>query len=423
MEKYTNNREDILIEVTENHLCATMTIKRDNGFITQDEILDLIAKAGISNGFIPSIDQEGEKELYHPFKIAEVPAIDQEVRLDLYYDSEELLYAKTPINEANIFKLVYVQKGSAIGKLSYDEDMFSRKDVYGNYLLTLEGRKKLIDKYRGDNLDFNLESREFIASKSGYLSLSSDGKYNITNHLYIEHDIDRDYGNIYVLGNLTINGNVSNVRHIRVIGQLTINGNVFKSNLYGEHGISINGSLENCNGAGVTCPQSIECGQIKSSKVFSGKDLTVSGDVFYSSLVGEISISLIKEAKVIASNLQSSRFIQVYDVRNEGDTCSELEISVSPYTKQQLMILTRELVYFNENDSQNEKVAIIKKEIKQLEELLSNKVEEAIDLDNRDALMIKSKGKLGNGVRLKILKESLIVTDTFYDNKEIINLR
>ena len=96
---------------------------------------------------------------------------------------------------------------------------------------------------------------------------------------------------------------------------------------------------------------------------------------------------------------------------------------MSPYTKEQLMILTRELVYFNENDSENEKVSIIKKEIKLLEETLSSKVEEAIELDNNDALMIETTGQICQGVKLKILKESMIVSDNSFKNKKIINLR
>ncbi len=423
MVKYTNSREDIIIEVTENRLCATMTIKRDGGVIAQDEILELIEEAGISNGFISSIDQEADKEKNHAFKIAEVPAIDQEVKLDLYYDSQELLYPKTPLSETNIFKLVYVQKASAIGKLSYDEDMFSRKDVYGNYLLTQEGRNKIIAKYKGDNLEFDLNTREYIAQKNGYLSCDSQGRYNIVNDLVIDHDINQDYGNIYIIGNLTIKGNVENLRHIRVIGQLIIEGHVFKSNLYAEHGIEIKGSLENCNGAGVRSPEKIECQQIKSSKVFSGSQLLVNGNVYYSKLVGEEGLILADETDAIASNLQSSKLIKVANVKNENDTYSELEITVSPYTKEQLMILTRELVYFNENDIENKKVAILKKEIKQLEERLSDKVEEAIELDNNDSLMIDIRGNIASGVKLKILKESTTVSDNSYNKKKIINLK
>lgn len=423
MKSYINRREDILIEVTENNLCATMTIKRDKGLILQDEILELIKEAGITNGFLSSINQEGEKELNHPFKIAEVAAIDQEVKLDLYYASDELLYAKTPLNEANIFKLVYVQKGSPIGRISYDEEMLSRKDVFGNYILTLEGRNSVIERYKGENLDFDLNTREYIAKINGYLALSSDGKYSIKNHLSINHDIGREYGNIYIIGNLTIKGNVNNVRHIRVMGELNVEGDVYQSNLYAEQGINISGSLEKCNGAGVTSPKTITCNMIKNSKVFSGEILSVNGNVDSSKLVGELSIKVGDNADVIASNLQSARYISLGRVESEGDKVSEIEITVSPFTKEQLMILTRELVYFNENDIENEKVELIKNEIKELEEKLSAKVEEAIELDSNDSLMIETKGKIAAGTRLKILKESVIVNDKTYDYKKIINLR
>ena len=423
MERYSNSREDIIIEVTDNKLCATMTIKRDGGVIEQDEILSLINQAGISNGFISSIDQEGEKEFNQSFKIAEVDAIDQEVSLDLYYKTDELYYPKTPLNETNIFRLVYVQKGSAIAKLTYDENMLSKKDVYGNYLLTLEERNNVIERYKGDNIDFDLNSREYIAQKSGYLSLGADGKYSIINHLYIKQDINRNYGNIYILGNLTIAGNVQNVRHIRVVGQLTIEGDVFQSNLYAEQGITIQGKLENCNGGGVTCPKDIHCSEIRKSKVFAGDNLLIKGNIYNSKLVGETSIQVANEVEILASELQSSRYLKVGNVKNEGDFVSELEITVSPYTKEQLMILTRELVYFNENDSENEKIPIIKREIKQLEENLSAKVEEAIELENNNSLMIETTGLIARGVKLKILKESLVVDDDSCKNKKIINLR
>lgn len=423
MEKYSNNREDIIIEVTDSKLCATMTIKRDGGVIEQDEILNLINQAGISNGFISSIDKEGDKEFGHSFKIAEVKPIDTEINLELYYKVDELYYPKTPVNEANIFRLVYIQKGSAIGKLSFDEDMLSRKDVYGKYLLTTEGRNNIIEKYKGGNLDFDHYSKEYIAKINGYLSLDASGKYSIVNHLFINHDITNDYGNIYILGNLTIQGNVDGVRHIRVIGDLTIDGDVSQSNIYAEQGIVIKGALSNCNSGGVTSPKNIICSEIKNSKVFAGKELLVKGDVDYSRLVGEESIKVDDSAEVNASDLQSSRYIKVGNVRNIEDTISDIEITVSPYTKEQLMILTRELVYFNENDSDNEKIKIIKKEIKQLEETLSAKVEEAIELDNNNSLLIETTGQIFQGVKLKILKESMVVEDDSFKNKKIINLR
>ena len=82
MERYSNSREDVIIEVTDNKLCATMTIKRDSGVIEQEEIISLIKDSGISNGFISSIDQEGEKELNQPFKIAEVQPINKEINIE-----------------------------------------------------------------------------------------------------------------------------------------------------------------------------------------------------------------------------------------------------------------------------------------------------------------------------------------------------
>lgn len=423
MKRYTNNREDLILEVTDNKLCATMTIKRDGGVIEQDELISLINQAGVCNGLISSIDQEGEKEFNQPFKIAEIKPIDTDIELELYYKNEELYYPKTPLNEANIFHLVYVQKGSAIGKLFFDEDMLSRKDVYGNYLLTSEGRNNVIEKYKGENLDFNFNSKEYIAKINGYLSLDSSGKYSVSNHLFIKQDINKDYGNIYILGNLTIQGNVKDVRHLRVIGELTIEGDVSQTNIFAEQGIVVKGKLENCNNGGVSSPKGIICSEIKNSKVFSGEDLIVKGNVYNSRLVGEDSIKVADTAEVIASDLQSSRYIKVGNVKNEGDSISDLEISVSPYTKEQLMILTRELVYFNENNSDNEKVPIIRKEIKLLEEKLSGKVEEAIELDSNNSLMIETTGQIAQGVKIKILKDSKIIDDNSFKNKKIINLR
>lgn len=423
MERYANNREDIVIEVTESKLCATMTIKRDGGVIEQAELTDLIKGAGITNGFISSIDQEGSKDYNQSFKIAEVKAVDRDVKFELYYKSDELYYPKTPLNEANIFRLVYVQKGSAIGKLHFDEGMLSRKDVYGNYLLTMDGRNNIIEKYRGENVDFDLNSKEYLAKTTGYLSLDAAGKYNITNHLFIKQDINRDYGNIYILGNLTIQGNVKGVRHIRVIGQLTIEGDVYQSNIYAEQGIEIKGLSEDCNSGGITSPKGIICSKVKNCKVFAGGDLLVKGSVYLSRLVGETSIQIDNAAEVLASDLQSSRYIRVNDVKNEAENISSLEITVSPYTKEQLMILTRELVYYNDNDSSNEKLAFIRDEIKLLEETLSHKVEEAIELENNNSLMIETNGQIAKGVKLKILKETTVIQDDSFKNKKIINLK
>lgn len=423
MERYTNSREDIIIEITENKMCAMMTIKREGGVIEQDEILALMNDAGITNGFVSSIDQEGEKLLHKPFKIAEVKGINQEITVDLYYKNEELYFPKTPLNEANIFRLVYVQKGSPIGKLTFNEEMLSRKDVLGNYLISLKGRNSVIDKYKGENISFNLDTMEYLAEINGYLSLDQSGKYSIVNKLTINQDIGRDYGNIYILGNLTIRGDVINVRHIRILGALTIEGNVVQSNLYAEQGIIIKGIIKNCNSGGVTSPGNIECQDIRDSKVFSGSELIVGGSVINSRLVGEVAIEVADDAEVLASDLNSSRSIKVGNVKNSSEANSNLEISVSPYTKEQLMILTRELVYFNDTDVDNNKVPIIREEIRDLEEILSQKVEEAIELDNTNALSIETTQKIDEGVRIKILKESIIVSDESFQKKKIINFK
>ena len=423
MERYTNSREDIIVEITENKMCAMMTIKRESGVIEQDEILALINEAGITNGFVSSIDQEGEKLLHKPFKIAEVKGINQEITVDLYYKNEELYFPKTPLNEANIFRLVYVQKGSPIGKLTFNEEMLSRKDVLGNYLISLKGRNSVIDKYKGENVSFNLDTMEYLAEINGYLSLDQSGKYSIVNKLTINQDIGRDYGNIYILGNLTIRGDVTNVRHIRILGALTIEGNVVQSNLYAEQGIIIKGIIKNCSSGGITSPGNIECQDIRDSKVFSGSKLIVGGSVINSRLVGEVAIEVADDAEVIASDLNSSRSIKVGNVKNSSEANSNLEISVSPYTKEQLMILTRELVYFNDTDVDNSKVPIIREEIRDLEEILSQKVEEAIELDNTNALSIETTQKIDEGVRIKILKESIIVSDESFQKKKIINFK
>lgn len=423
MERYTNSREDLVIQVTENKLCATMTIKRESGVVEQSEILDLLNKAGITNGFISSIDQDGEKLINKPFKIAEVKTIDQEITMELYYKNEEIYYPKTPLNEANIFRLVYVQKGSPIGKLSFDEDMLSRKDVYGNYLISLKGRDSIIEKYQGENVSFNQNTMEYLAAMSGYLSSDSDGKYNIVNNLTIKQDINRNYGNIYILGNLKIIGEVSDVRHIRVLGTLTIEGNVTESNLYAEQGILIKGIIENCNGGGITSPKNIECQEIRQSKVFAGGELIINGSVLNSRAVGESAVIVAEEADVVASELHSSRHIKVGNVKNSNTANSNLEISVSPYTKEQLMVFTRELVYFTDNDSGSDKIPVIRQEIKDLEEILSKKVEEAIELDNNNALLIETTKQIDKGVRVKILKDYIVVSDDSFHNKKIINLK
>ena len=196
-----------------------------------------------------------------------------------------------------------------------------------------------------------------------------------------------------------------------------------QSNLYAEQGIVIKGRLEACNGGGVTSPKSITCFEVNNSKVFSGDKLIVTGHVNNSRLVGETSIKIDDSAEVIASDLQSSRYIKVGNVKSDGETISDLEITVSPYTKEQLMLLTRELVYFNENDGDNVKIPIIRKEIKQLEETLSIKVEEAIELENNNSLMIETTGQIAKGTKLKILKESTIISDDSFKNKKIINLK
>jgi len=87
------------------------------------------------------------------------------------------------------------------------------------------------------------------------------------------------------------------------------------------------------------------------------------------------------------------------------------------------MVFTRELVYFTDNDSGSDKIPVIRQEIKDLEEILSKKVEEAIELDNNNALLIETTKQIDKGVRVKILKDYIVVSDDSFKNKKLINLK
>jgi uncharacterized protein (DUF342 family) len=423
MIQFYNDQRDIVIDLTDDKLLATMTIKRENNCVNQQEILDLIEKANIKNGFISCVTSSKPKEINIPFPIAQIDAFPEEPTFELYFNNEEVYYSKLPLNEENVCNLVYLHKGSSLGRLNIANDLLVQKNVCGEYIYKIEGENNIIDKHRGKNVKFDYSTHEFIAEVNGYLTLDKDGNYSVSDHLEISHDIDENYGNIYLLGDLTIKGNVSNVKHIRAVGTLTIEGKVTNSNIYAENSVFVKGDITGCNNGGISSNGNITCHDIMRSKIFCGNKLEVYGDVKYSKLVGEEKLLVGPETSIVASELLSCKRIIVNNVRNEGDDVSTLEITVSPYTKEQLMLLTRELVYLSENNINVEKLPLIEEEIKLLEDRLSQKVEESIEIEFNNGASIETTGHIQRHVSLRILKDSHQVNDDDFRCKKINNLR
>ncbi len=420
--KISNERNDIWIDIADDKLLATMTIKREQGVIAQEEILELIKTSGIKRGFISNIDDSHKKEIGVAFPIAQIDNEISEPKFELYFNDDEVYYSKLVLSEANVCKLVYLHKGSALGKLNISEDNLVLKNVLGEYIYNIEGDDSIVEKFKGTNVSFNYESKEYIADVNGYLYQDKNGRFGILTKIILEQNITEKYGNIYLLGDLVIKGSIENVKHIRVIGELIVEGNIINSNVYAEKSIFVTGEIRSCNNGGVSCNGDISCHDISKSKVFSGKKLEVFGKVTYSKLVGENKILVAPENEVIASDLYSAKQIVVHDVKNEGGTISNLDITVSPYTKEQLLLLTRELVYLTENKPGNEKIALVEDEIKELERRLSQKVEETIELEYNEGASLETTGQIYPKVSIRMLKHSTIVRDNDFKNKRINKL-
>ncbi|MFC4404554.1 DUF342 domain-containing protein [Gracilibacillus xinjiangensis] len=212
-------------------------------------------------------------------------------------------------------------------------------DVYGNIVKQQKGRK--VSTKAGQNVEFNEETRNFIAKKDGKLSVT-DKLIQVFDMYELSGDVTLETGNIDFVGSVYIRGNVPAGYTVKAQGDIHVLGIVEAAYLKAGGNIVINGGVSGMDKAVIQADGDVRISYINQSSVESGNNLIVSKSILHSQCVAQESI-LCENGSIIGGTCSAGRQILVNTVGNFANTKTELALGINKNKRERLEYLKKEI--------------------------------------------------------------------------------
>ena len=411
---YSNNDKTIFLEISEDNCSAYLTIKDPKYFVDERDISELLISTGIKYGIEKATEhnlkKEIKKELNKPFLIAMGTRSKAQSRISYLFEPEKCFNPEDPVDVFEMEKFYSIQKDQPLANLLVGSDRLPGMDIFGNEIS--DGEEVVInniDEFVGENVYYSENGSQILASESGYPYIDTSSKINIKSDFVIGSDIKgRD---LNLTGNVVVDGVINN-------SKIMINGNLIaKSN------------ISECLNSGVYASGDIEIEFAEDAKIVSGGTLRFNKSVRACIVRADNGIIGKDNSSITGGLIQSRTNINLFSVGSPFATLTEVDITTSPYLKEQIKLLQSELLFARNNSKENEeKIHTLSASLKELEsryekelDECSNKKIEDVSITVRDKIFPVTSFRIFKFSR-KITKETRkvifsIKNDTFETNK------
>lgn len=412
----SNEKGNLRLELKSDRLSAWLTIL-DKGILTdENDILELIDRAGIKTGFDEALKymrQHGiEKDYGIPFPVAMCNHVKGESRLIHYFDTAQALDLETKISLGMLDKLTCVEAGAVIA--DYHSNIFERQgsiyDIYGNMIPDDELDTSASLRLAGRNVGFDETRQHFTANATGYISLAEDGTMSVIDSIVHEGDLDSISGVIRTPVKLTIHGSVRTTE-IAAQADVAISGDLENSRLYCEGQLVVEGAIKSCRQPGIEVLGGIWTKGIVFSRVLCRGELEFATELYDCEVVAEAGIHS-ESGCVVGGHIQSCGNITIAGLGNQDRIPTELEITIGPYYKALLMRLTKQLIHLKQEPGDNSsEIDRINDRIKSCESELDQQLNSFLQRPPDSRLKLSVRGDVLPPVRIRILKHEYNLTN------------
>lgn len=300
--------------------------------LSADELRREIESFGISYGILDAnINRIADEKLYLKLiQIAEgdkaVPGTngeiidhyDREIKYEIDEDEQGVVDFK------NINWLVKVNAGDVICDIKHATAGKDGKNVKGEVIHAVMGKMPPIPQ--GKNVSLTEDESALIADIDGHLFFRNGG-FNVDEALVIEGDVGVKTGNLNVVGDIVIKGNVPDGYLVKATGNIAVEGFVSASMLICDGDVFIRHGM-NGGGKGV-----IRAGGTVTCKFVEGCKVKAGGDVHLESVVNSTlrtdGGAFITSGKgtVIGGKLSAAKSIEAKYIGNDKNIQTSIDIS------------------------------------------------------------------------------------------------
>lgn len=340
------------LKISEDFFSAALLIK-ENGIISENEIIELLDKAGIKQIINQQeIAENKDKTFNQPFLIAETVS-SRELALEYLFDVNRSYIPGKTQNLVEFNKIVKVAENVPLANVELRKTEANKQyyDVFGNPVDDDVVKERLAQKYMSDQLYYSKENGRIYAKKTGYPYLSENEVITIKTQFESDenlHKLSLDFN-----GDLIINGDIDNCS-IKVHGNLTVNGNII-----------------NCRNRGIIAQGNLQVRSALNSYIGAGGKIDFEKSLRFCYLFCDGMIEGGEQSIIIGGVIRSSEGIIAANAGGLVPINTRLEITVLPFIKEELRKIRRNIeVILPKKKSNNDIPGILVEKRKMIENTL-----------------------------------------------------
>jgi uncharacterized protein (DUF342 family) len=415
------------IEIADDKFSAFLTVESTAEFMNEQDLLDLIAQSGITYGFTQAkqmIEAKNiQKQPGQPFPlaigdIAKAPEIEFSPLINL----EKCYDATLESDFVKIKTIQRIAKGEPLAHLFITKPSKVGINIYGVEVAPEAYDAQLINGYLGDNVIYSADRGQILADKSGYPYMDELSRMHVRSDFTLDKNLDLTFTETEFFGNLIVNGDIMDKVSLKITGDLIVNGSIVDADIDVDGDITVEGIIKDCKEPGVIATGSINFHSAENSKIVAGQTVNFKKSITFCKVLAENGLYGSPETSTIVGGVsQSGEHVEVAIIGNTGSIGTEVEISISPYTKEKMLNISKQMMKLRElNLTKNTEYTSLQDDLSELETKLEDKINSMIkNIENLPRHIMVYK-KIFPGSYIRILKKSIHISEEY--NKVCFNI-
>ena len=214
------------------------------------------------------------------------------------------------------------------------------RDIFGAMIAQTPGKDIAIKVT--DDAAFDEASGEIRASRSGVLSMVSEGSVKVCSRQVISHDIDFTTGNIVSRDSLEIRGSVKPKFRVNALGDILIRGHIEKAQIRSDSNVVVQAGMVG-DYAAIRARGDVDIQFVERGRIFAGGSIVLRRSGYYCRMHAGANLNAAPASKFVASQLVAAGSLTVGTVGSDNAEPSLLAAAVSPEQMQLFFELQRTL--------------------------------------------------------------------------------
>ncbi|MBN2460720.1 MAG: DUF342 domain-containing protein [Candidatus Cloacimonetes bacterium] len=387
---YTNDNGNLILEISEDGILANLIIRNTGDVIDEKEIVDLLRKANIRNGFERAMDflrnNEIRKSFNEPFVVALSMDPEHQVKINYLIDEARMFNPREFKSISDLEKYISIEKEQPLAEFSFTDMDQNSKDVFGNEIKPAINKNQIIHNYLGENVYYSVYKKQIMSSKAGYPFLDDNRRINVKSEFKMNRDL---HG-----------------KQINMMGNLTVNGDMSECELFLDGNLKVEGKIWNCNRGSIIVTGNIEINNAENSNFICRGKLKFEKSLRFCNIAVEKSIQGTEESSIIGGLVRSGESIEAGNIGSPFVMMTDLEIAVSPFTKELISYYNEQIKALKKKYTQNAaRIKILLDRISKLQEEYEEKLHHYLKGEIRGNF-IKASKKAFPEIHLRIFEKN-----------------